>query len=119
MGVRRQRGLGLRGSGERDGLTLNEYMQKYLLQPLGLHNRNLSPTREMRAKVSYCHVRQPEDGVLRYRNHLQRAPLVVGPGQQHGGGGADLQQRRRRLVCQATRILQWEPSSIAKRSSQY
>lgn len=58
------------------GLSLNAYMQKYILQPLGLGNMNMIPTAEMRAKLAYCHFRQP-DGVLRHRNHLQRAPLVV------------------------------------------
>lgn len=58
------------------GLSLNQYMHKHILQPLGLGNTNMIPTAEMRTKLAYCHFRQP-DGVLRHRNHLQRAPLVV------------------------------------------
>lgn len=58
------------------GLTLNEYMQKHIIKPLGLENMNMIPTAEMRAKLAYCHFRQP-DGKIRHRNHLQRAPLVV------------------------------------------
>ena len=58
------------------GLTLNDYMQQHIFAPLGLENMNMIPTAAMRAKLAYCHFRQP-DGVLRHRNHLQRAPLVV------------------------------------------
>lgn len=51
-------------------------MQKHIIKPLGLENMNMIPTAEMRAKLAYCHFRQP-DGKIRHRNHLQRAPLVV------------------------------------------
>ena len=46
------------------------------MKPLGLANMNMIPTAAMRAKLAYCHFRQP-DGTIRHRNHLQRAPLVV------------------------------------------
>ncbi|CAK7222246.1 hypothetical protein SCUCBS95973_004778 [Sporothrix curviconia] len=58
------------------GLTLNDYMQKYILAPLGLANMNMIPTAEMRTKMVHCHSRGP-DGVLRHRDHLHNAPLAV------------------------------------------
>lgn len=60
------------------GLTLNEYLQKHVLQPLGLNNMSMIPTPEMRAKLAYMHARE-KDGTLRPRDHLLRSPLVVNP----------------------------------------
>jgi len=58
--------------------TLNAYLQKNVLQPLGLKNMNMIPTHEMRAKLAYMHSRD-KDGVLSPRDHLLRLPLVVDP----------------------------------------
>lgn len=58
------------------GLTLNDYLQKNVLGPLGLENINMIPTAEMRARLAHMHFRQP-DGRLRVRDHPLRAPLVV------------------------------------------
>jgi CubicO group peptidase (beta-lactamase class C family) len=58
--------------------TLNAYLQKNVLQPLGLKNMNMIPTREMREKLAYMHFRNQE-GVLSPRDHLLRLPLVVDP----------------------------------------
>jgi len=58
--------------------TLNAYLQKNVLQPLGLKNMNMIPTREMRERLAYMHSRD-KDGVLSPRDHLLRLPLVVDP----------------------------------------
>lgn len=58
------------------GLKLNDYLQKHILQPLGLKNMSMIPTQEMKTKLAYMHSKD-QDGVLRPRNHLLRAPLVV------------------------------------------
>lgn len=58
------------------GLTLNDYLQKHILQPLGLVNMSMLPSPELRAKVAYMHARE-KDGTLRHRDHLLRIPLVV------------------------------------------
>ncbi|EMR68549.1 putative beta-lactamase family protein [Eutypa lata UCREL1] len=43
------------------GLTLNDYLQKHVLQPLGLTNMSMIPTPEMRAKVAYMHAREKDE----------------------------------------------------------
>lgn len=58
------------------GLTLNEYLLKHVLEPLGIKNMSMIPSQEMRSKVAYMHNRGP-DGIIRPRDHLLRAPLVV------------------------------------------
>lgn len=59
-------------------MTLNDYLQKHVLQPLGLTNTSMIPTQEMRSKIAYMHARE-KDGTLRPRDHLQRIPLVINP----------------------------------------
>ncbi|KAI0195036.1 beta-lactamase family protein [Astrocystis sublimbata] len=58
------------------GLRLNEYLQKHILHPLGLHNMSMIPTQEMKAKLAYMHTKD-QHGVLRPRDHPMRLPLVV------------------------------------------
>ena len=58
------------------GLTLNAYLQKNVLQPLGIKNMSMIPRQEMREKMAHMHHRD-KDGVLSPRDHLQRLPLVV------------------------------------------
>ncbi|KAI1085164.1 beta-lactamase family protein [Whalleya microplaca] len=58
------------------GLTLNDYLQKHVIQPLGLVNMSMIPSLEMRTKIAYMHARE-KDGTIRPRDHLLRAPLVV------------------------------------------
>ncbi|OBT87865.1 hypothetical protein VE02_02613 [Pseudogymnoascus sp. 03VT05] len=58
------------------GLTLNAYLQKNVLQPLGIKNMSMIPRQEMREKLAHMHHRD-KDGVLSPRDHLQRLPLVV------------------------------------------
>lgn len=58
------------------GLKLNDYLQKHILQPLGLHNMSMIPSKEMRAKIAYMHTKD-QHGKLRPRDHLLRMPLVI------------------------------------------
>ncbi|KAK9769990.1 putative Beta-lactamase-related domain-containing protein [Seiridium cardinale] len=60
------------------GLTLNDYLQKYVFQPLGIKDMSMIPNHDMRRRLAYMHHRSP-DGILRARDHLLRAPLVVDP----------------------------------------
>ncbi|CAG1960200.1 unnamed protein product [Fusarium graminearum] len=60
------------------GLSLNDYLQKHVFQPLGITNMSMLPDKEMRSKLAYMHQRD-QDGKLRIRDHLQRLPLVIDP----------------------------------------
>lgn len=60
------------------GVTLNAYLQKHVLQPLGIKNMSMIPSHEMRQKLAYMNHRSP-DGTLRPRDHPSRAALVVDP----------------------------------------
>ncbi|KAF9895102.1 hypothetical protein FE257_000004 [Aspergillus nanangensis] len=73
------------------GLSLNEYLQLHVLQPLGIENMSMIPSSEMREKLAHMHFRA-NDGKLYPRDHLLRAPLVVDPAKageifNSGGGG--------------------------------
>lgn len=57
-------------------LTLNSYLQKNVLQPLGIENMSMVPRQQMRERLAYMHMRE-KDGVLRPRDHLLRQPLDV------------------------------------------
>jgi CubicO group peptidase (beta-lactamase class C family) len=58
------------------GLTLNQYLTSYVFQPLGVENLSMIPNAKMREKLAHMHFRD-SDGILRPRDHLLRAPLVV------------------------------------------
>ncbi|RFU81098.1 hypothetical protein TARUN_1107 [Trichoderma arundinaceum] len=60
------------------GLTLNTYLQKNILQPLGIQDMSMFPNKDMRNRLAYMHTRDP-DGTIRPRDHLLRIPLVVDP----------------------------------------
>lgn len=97
------------------GLRLNDYIQQHILHPLGLTNMSMIPTQEMKAKLAYMHVRNP-DGTLRPRDHLLRMPLVVDHENKsqvaalfHSGGGgmfANPQEYCSKLCIQRRRIIQ-------------
>lgn len=53
-------------------------MQKHILQPLGIKDMTMFPTKDMRNRLAYMHSRNP-DGTLRPRDHLHRLPLVIDP----------------------------------------
>ncbi|RMD39259.1 hypothetical protein DV735_g5871, partial [Chaetothyriales sp. CBS 134920] len=79
-------------------LSLNEYFQRNIFQPLGLKNISLFPNAEMKAKLAYMNQRTP-DGQLQARDHLLHRPLVVESQQDiescvnSGGAGAFAQPR--------------------------
>lgn len=60
------------------GLSLNDYLQKNVFQPLGIKDMSMIPNHDMRRRLAYMNFRSP-DGALRPRDHLLRAPLVVDP----------------------------------------
>jgi CubicO group peptidase (beta-lactamase class C family) len=76
-------------------LTLDAYLQKNVLLPLGITNMSMIPSREMLSKLAYMHSRSP-DGSLKPRDHPLRAPLVVDPnneaevGRIFNSGGAGM-----------------------------
>ncbi|KAM0267464.1 hypothetical protein ACHAQH_010109 [Verticillium albo-atrum] len=51
------------------GLTLDEYLQKRVFQPLGITDMSMIPSEEMRSSVAYMHQRDA-DRTLRPRDHL-------------------------------------------------
>ncbi|KAL4971589.1 beta-lactamase/transpeptidase-like protein [Aspergillus desertorum] len=58
------------------GLALNEYLERHILQPLGIKDMSMIPNEDMRGRLAYMNHRE-NDGTLRARDHLLRAPLVV------------------------------------------
>jgi len=58
------------------GMSLNDYFQKNIFQPLGLKNISMFPNKEMKARLAYMNSRAP-DGQLSPRDHLLHRPLVV------------------------------------------
>ncbi|KAF2501174.1 beta-lactamase family protein [Lophium mytilinum] len=58
------------------GTSLNNYMQKHILAPLGLQNMNMFPTASMKQNLAYMNSRNPEGKLARY-DHINRRPLVV------------------------------------------
>lgn len=57
-------------------MSLNDYIQANICQPLGLHNVNMIPTPSMKAQLAYMHQKRP-DGKLVHRDHLLHRPLIV------------------------------------------
>ncbi|KAL4923603.1 serine hydrolase domain-containing protein [Aspergillus undulatus] len=58
------------------GLTLNDYLQKHILQPLGIRDMSMLPGHALRQRMAYMNQRDP-DGSFRPRDHLLRLPLVA------------------------------------------
>ncbi|KAL8712937.1 MAG: hypothetical protein Q9220_002795 [cf. Caloplaca sp. 1 TL-2023] len=58
------------------GMSLNDYFQENIFQPLGIKNISFFPTAEMKAKLAHMHQRDT-NGKIRERDHLLRRPLVV------------------------------------------
>ncbi|GKZ23484.1 hypothetical protein AbraIFM66951_008518 [Aspergillus brasiliensis] len=78
-GTKFQYGVGLDWAGvivERaSGLSLEEYFQLFILQPMGIKNIGFFPTTEMRRSLASMHQRA-KDGTLSVRDHLYRYPLL-------------------------------------------
>ncbi len=57
-------------------MSLNDYFQKHIFQPLGITNISMFPNDDMKSRLAHMHARAP-DGTLREREHLLRRPLIV------------------------------------------
>ncbi|RMZ79491.1 hypothetical protein DV738_g3328, partial [Chaetothyriales sp. CBS 135597] len=78
-------------------LSLNEYFQQNIFQPLGIKNISLFPSEELKEKLAYMNSRSP-DGQLHPRDHLMHRPLVIDSKEaataaNSGGAGAFAQPR--------------------------
>jgi len=58
------------------GMSLNDYFQKHIFQPLGIKNISMLPNEDMKSQLAHMNARAP-DGTLREREHLLRRPLIV------------------------------------------
>ncbi|OJJ75774.1 hypothetical protein ASPBRDRAFT_191980 [Aspergillus brasiliensis CBS 101740] len=78
-GTKFQYGVGLDWAGvivERaSGLSLEDYFQLFILQPLGIKDIGFFPTTEMKLSLASMHQRA-KDGTLSVRDHLYRYPLL-------------------------------------------
>ncbi|RAK93887.1 beta-lactamase family protein [Aspergillus costaricaensis CBS 115574] len=78
-GTKFQYGVGLDWAGvivERaSGLSLEDYFQLYIYQPLGIKDISFFPTTEMKLSLAAMHQRA-KDGTLSVRDHLYRYPLL-------------------------------------------
>lgn len=61
------------------GLSLNDYFQQNIFQPMGLHNINMFPTPSMLAHLAYMNTRSPVDGKVHpnLSGHLVRSQLMA------------------------------------------
>jgi CubicO group peptidase (beta-lactamase class C family) len=94
------------------GLSLNDYIQKNICQPLGLDNLNMFPTPSMKKNLAYMHQKLP-DGRLITRDHLHRRPLVVSTQEEIDGcfnsGGAGMFAKPQEYTRTTSHVL-WEAS---------
>ncbi|KAL8854313.1 MAG: hypothetical protein Q9221_000799 [Calogaya cf. arnoldii] len=58
------------------GMSLNDYFQKNIFQPLGIKHVSFFPSDEMKNNLAHMHQRDT-NGDIKERNHLLRRPLVV------------------------------------------
>ncbi|KAF2224540.1 beta-lactamase/transpeptidase-like protein [Elsinoe ampelina] len=59
------------------GMTLNDLLQKNILEPLGLKNINMFPTPSMKENLASMHQRWPGSTELSERDHPWRKPLLA------------------------------------------
>jgi CubicO group peptidase (beta-lactamase class C family) len=61
------------------GMTLNDYFQKNIFQPLGLQNINMFPTDSMRKNLAWMNMRNPADGKVHpnLNGHIVRPQLIA------------------------------------------
>ena len=57
-------------------MSLNDYFQKNIFQPLDIQNINMFPSQQMKDRLAYMHAKRG-DGSIHVRDHLNRAPLVA------------------------------------------
>ena len=60
-------------------MSLNDYMQTYIFEPLGLENISMFPTESMKANLAHFQFRNA-DGTLSLYDHVNRRPLIVTSG---------------------------------------
>ena len=58
------------------GLKLNDYLKKYILEPLSLKNINMFQSKEMKAQLASMHQRA-KGGFIEERDRLCRRPLTA------------------------------------------
>lgn len=69
-------------------MSLNDYFQKKIFQPLDIQNISMFPNEQMKDRLAHMHAKRP-DGSIHERNHLLRAPLVAdSPDGIHNSAGA-------------------------------
>ncbi|MCJ1472318.1 hypothetical protein MMC13_000965 [Lambiella insularis] len=77
-GTQWQYGVGIDWAGnvvERvTGMSLNDYFQKHIFQPLGIKNISMFPNEDMKSQLAHMH--QKENGKIRTRDHMLRRPLI-------------------------------------------
>ncbi|KAK5113674.1 hypothetical protein LTR62_003301 [Meristemomyces frigidus] len=59
------------------GVKLNDWIQKEIMQPLGLKSVNMFPTAEMKKELAYMHQRWPGSTQAEERDHMYREPLLA------------------------------------------
>jgi CubicO group peptidase (beta-lactamase class C family) len=71
------------------GLSLDQYFQKHIFEPLAVKDVGFFPSSEMKQRLAYMHQREI-DGSLHVSDHLYRFPLVehAGPEDRFCSGGA-------------------------------
>lgn len=57
-------------------MSLNDYFQTHIFQPLGVKNINMFPTEQMKHDLARMHSKAP-DGSIKEREHLLRRGLIV------------------------------------------
>jgi CubicO group peptidase (beta-lactamase class C family) len=79
------------------GMSLNDYMQQNIFQPLEMGSTNMFPSKEMKSNLASMHQRWPGSQGAAVRDHLYRAPLVAEGKEEQGrvfnSGGAGLFSR--------------------------
>ena len=58
------------------GMSVNDYFQQHIFQPLGITNISMFPSQSMKDNLAYMHQKTP-DGRIHQRNHLYRRPLMI------------------------------------------
>lgn len=59
------------------GTGLNDWIQKNIMEPLGLKNINMLPTPEMKKNLAYMHQRWPGSSGSEERDHIYREPIIA------------------------------------------
>jgi CubicO group peptidase (beta-lactamase class C family) len=59
------------------GVRLNDWIQKNIMQPLGIKNVNMLPTAEMKKELAYMHQKWPGGDKSEERDHIYREPIIA------------------------------------------